>query len=170
MEAAPGQRTIAPAGENPHFLRLCKGIAAGADFVPDVLLHDSAVGQFDGQRLQVAVAADDDAHLAAGGNLPEQAPQLLGALDRLPVQLQHHVVDLQPDLPGRSVVVDQRNDSAARFLEFEGLRLLVIDVGKVHAEIALGAGMQQQQRCGLLEELRDLACLRRCHWRRHRHR
>jgi hypothetical protein len=104
---------------------------------------------------------------AARGNLPQHSPQLLGALDGLPVQLQHHVIDLQTDLPGGSVVIDQRDHRAADLFELERLRLLLVNVGQVHAQVALRGGVQQQQRSGLLEKLRKLPRLRRSDGRRH---
>ena len=101
------------------------------------MLHGFAVGQLDGQGLGVAVAADEQAHLAARRNLLEHAPQLLGAFYGLPVQPQHHVVDLEADLAGGSVMVDQGDDRAAHFLELERLGLLLVHIGQVDTEVAL---------------------------------
>jgi hypothetical protein len=115
-----------------------------ADLVPHILLHRPAVGQLHGQRLQVAVAADLQADLAPRGNLPQHPPQLLGALHGLPVQLDHHVVDLQPDLPRRSVMIDQRDDGPANLLELQRLRLLLVHIRQIHAQVALRTGVPQR--------------------------
>ena len=112
-------------------------IAAVADLVPDIVLQRLAIGQLHGQGLNVAVAADLDADLAARGNFLQHAAQLLGAFDILPVQLQHHVVDLEPDLAGGGIVIDERDDGAAHFLELERLRLFVRPRRSVHAQVAL---------------------------------
>ena len=63
--------------------------------------------------------------------------ELLGAFDVLAVELDDDVVDVEADLAGGRVVVDEGDDGAADFLELEGLGFFLIDVGEVNAEIAL---------------------------------
>ena len=128
------------------------------------MLHHPAVRQLHGHRLHIAVAADFEADFAARRDLPEQPAQLFGALDVLPVQLEHYVVNPQSDMPRRRVVIDQRNDRAAQFLELERLRLFLVNVGQIHTQVALRAAAQQQ-RIGLLYNLQDPRALRRS--RRH---
>ncbi len=79
---------------------------------------------------------------------------MLGAFDVLAVDGQHHVVDLEPDLAGGRVVIDEGDDGAAHFLELERLRFVGIDVGDIDAEIA-GSGGVGQQRAGVLKEGRE---------------
>ena len=63
--------------------------------------------------------------LRPGGIPLQHAAQLLGAFDVLPVELQHDVVDLESDLSGGGVVVDEGDDGAAHFFELERLRLVL---------------------------------------------
>ena len=63
-----------------------------------------------------------------------------------PFSFEHYIVDPQPDLAGRSVVVDQRDQRSAHFLELERLRLLLVHIRQVHAQVALRTSQQQLTR------------------------
>ena len=146
VEAA-GRHGRVTAGHDAHGRQRRNGRNAAcidADLVPNVVLHDFAVGQLHGQGLDVAVAADFEADLAAGRNFAEHAPQLLGALDVLAVDRENHVIDFEPDLAGGRVVIDERDECAAHFLELERLRFVGIDIGDIDAEITRGGGVGRE--------------------------
>ena len=119
------------------------------------MLHGLAVDQLHGHRLDVAVAADFEADLAAGRNFAEHAAQRLGVVDVLAVDGENDIVDLEADLAGGRVVIDEGDDCAANILELERLCLVGIDVGDIDAEVA-GSGGVGQQRAGVLKERREL--------------
>ena len=167
---SPRQPLIATARQNPHPRALRKHISPVADLVPDIVLHHPAVRKFHRHRLHIPVTADLHAHFPPRRNLLEHPPQLLRALDILPVQLQHHVVDLQPNLPCRRIVVDQRNHRPAHVLELQRLRLLLIQVGYIHTKVALRGRCVPKQRTRLLRQhLHNLASLRPSSRRRQGH-
>ena len=133
-----GNAGIAFAVEDAHGAgRLGEVVLALADAGPDFTIEDAAIDELDGEGLDVAVAADFEADFAAGGNFAQHAVELLGAFDVLAVELDDDVVDVEADLAGGRVVVDEGDDGAADFLELEGLGFFLIDVGEVNAEIAL---------------------------------
>ena len=152
----PGR--IPRAGASPDVSLPC------AKLVPDVVLHDLAVDQLDFHGLGAAVAAEQKRDLAAGGNLPQHAAKLLCAFHFLPVDFEHHVVDSQADLARRGIVVDQRDDRAADFLELEPGSGITVDVGNQHSQVARGG--VRQQGIDLLQDLRDFCGLRRRSGRR----
>ncbi len=113
-----------------------------------------AIDQLHGQGLDVAVAADLEADLAARRNLAEHAAQLLGAVDVLAVDGDHNIIDLEPDLAGGCVVIDESDDSAAHFFQLERLRFVGIDIGNIDAEIAGRAGVDSRG-TGILKDRRQ---------------
>ena len=66
--------------------------------------------------------------------------ELLGAFDILAVELDDDIIDAEADLAGGRIVIDECDDGAADFFELEGLGFVLIDVGEVYAEVALGGG------------------------------
>ena len=112
-----------------------------------------------GQGLDGAVAADQHVTLR-----PEESPSSCArncsALSTVwPFTSRTTSLTLQPDLPGRCVVVDERDHGAVHFLQLQRLRLFVVDVAKSDAQVALRTRVQQQ-RARLLNDCTDARCLR----------
>jgi len=135
-----GDTGIACSVENAHAAGgLGEVVVVFAESCPDTTLHDAAIDELDGEGLDVSVAADFETDFAAGGDFAQHAVQLLGAFDVLSVDLDDDVVDVEADLAGGRVVIDEGDDGAADFFELEGLGFFLIDVGEVYAEVALGS-------------------------------
>ncbi len=157
VEAA-GDRHVASASHEAHGWSRRHGLdggSFGSDFAPDIVVEGFAVDELHGEGLDVAVAADLKADLAAGRNLAQHAAQLLGTFDVFAVDGEDDVVDLEADLAGGRVVIDEGDEGAANFLELEGLGFVGIDVGDIDAEIAGNAGVGQQG-VGVLQDGRDV--------------
>ena len=121
------------------------------------MFHGLAIDQLHGQRLIVAVAADFKADFAAWRNIAEQTPQNASASATFwPSIGEDDVVDLEPDLAGRRVVIDEGDDCAVNVLELEGLRFVGIDVGDIDAEVAGNTGVGEKWAGVLKERHREL--------------
>ena len=146
VEAA-GRYGRVTAGHDAH-RRHRRGDAHATDIVaepaPDIVVESLAVDQLHCQGLNVAVAADLERDFAARRNFAQQTAQLVGAGHVLVVDGQHDVVDLQPDLSGGCIVIDERDHSAANFLELEGLRFVGVHVGDFYAQVARRTGVRHQ--------------------------
>ena len=94
--------------------------------------------------------------LRPGGISRSMRRNCFGAFHVLAVDGDHHVVHLQPDLAGGRVVIDERDDGAAHFLELECLRLVGVHVGHVHAQVARRAGMMHSKWAGFFKDGRKL--------------
>src|SRR5580692_1649654 len=147
MEAGGGRHVASSASsaQDSHTGRRLHVGAVAVDLVPYVVVEGLALGQLHGEGLDVAVAADLQAQLAAGRQLAEHLAQLVGAVDIQAVDRQHHIIDLEADLAGGRVVVDESDDSAARLLELEGLRSVSVYVRNRHAKVTLRAGVHEQR-------------------------
>ncbi len=90
----------------------------------------------DGLGDLLALAHDDDLDLLADRHGGDEARQIAGLLDLLAVELDDHVACLQSRRLGGTLVVDARDQRAARAAQAQALRDAVIDRLDAHAEPA----------------------------------
>ena len=103
--------------------------------VPGRLLHLPAIRQLRIYGLGRTVTQDSQGHLASGRHLSKHLLQLLGALDRLGIELHHNVAHAQPGLAGRSVVIDHRDQRAPRIFQMQRLRLAGVHIGHFDPQV-----------------------------------
>src|SRR5579864_7871543 len=86
--------------------------------------------------LLLTLADDDDVDLLADRRIGDDARQILRLLDVVPIELDHDVARLDAGRLRRALVVDARDQRAARRLDVEAFGDLVGDLLNTHAEPA----------------------------------